>query len=456
MLLNYIMEAELYDVATSIVRCFPQLIDESHIGEHSTIPPLAMLAANPSAFRSMCFWERIMYACIPISWQISYDDYSIGSTKRGEERQLQRSQCPPGTFKYLTSFFQHIRPTKHIRHQAIQLVNRLCSHASRSSLLSWEMFERPFILAAQSGIVEIVEELAETFPNLLWVKNRKGQNIFQVAVSFRHQSVYNLVYRIAKDKRYKIRAPDKYGNNILHMAGKLAPLHRLNNVSGAALKMRSELQWFKEVGKSIQPFQRGALNKSKKTPKELFTKEHEKLVKQGEKWMKSTAHSCTTPAALIATVVFAAAIAVPNSKIGNPAETAFTVFAVADALSLFTSLSSLLMFVSILTSRYTEDEFLYALPLRILTGLLTLLISIASMMVAFSMILYLTFASGKKWILGTVVTAACVPSTLFLVLHYSLLVDMISYWNLPRISGKKGGRPLYTRTSRERNENICF
>ncbi|CAM8960972.1 unnamed protein product [Rhodiola kirilowii] len=311
-----------------------------------------------------------------------------------------------------------------------------------------EMYEKPLFLAAESGIVEIVEELAETFPNILWKKNNDGQNIFQVAVSFRHQSVYSLVYRMAKDKRYKIRAPDKFGNNILHMAGKLAPLHRLNTVSGAALNMGCELQWFKEVGKSIQPLQRRARNNDGKTPKELFTKEHEKLVKEGEIWMKSTANSCTTPAALIATVVFSAAITVPMSNIGKPGETAFTVFAIADALSLFTSLLSLLEFVSILTSRYTEDEFLYDLPVRMLIGLITLVISIASMMVAFSMILYLTFAGGKAWILGAVVSAACVPASWFVILNYSLLADMISYWSLPRILGEKGGRPLYTRLTR--------
>ncbi|CAM8895924.1 unnamed protein product [Rhodiola kirilowii] len=307
------------------------------------------------------------------------------------------------------------------------------------------MFKEPFLLAAESGIVEIVEELAETFPNLLWVKNINKQNIFQVAVLCRHRRVYNLVYRIAKDKCYKTREPDNNGDNILHMAGKLAPLHRLNMVSGAALKMRYELQWFKEVGKSIQPFQRTERNKQKKTPKEVFMEEHKELVKEGEKWMKSTASSCTTPAALIATVVFAAAITVPTSKIGKPGEATFTVFAVADALSLFTSLSSLLMFVSILTSRYTEDEFLLDLPLRILTGLITLLISIASMMVAFSIILYLAFGSGKTWILGIVVAAAFVPVTLFVILHYSLLADMIFYWRYPHISEKKGRYPLYTR-----------
>lgn len=103
------------------------------------------------------------------------------------------------------------------------------------------------------------------------------------------------------------------------------------------------------------------------------------------------------------------------------------------------------MFVSVLTSRYREDEFLRSLPLRVLIGLLTLIISIESMTVAFSMILYLAFGKGERWVLDVVVTAACVPATLFVMFHYSLLTDMIYYWKFPQISGKKGGRPLYTR-----------
>lgn len=444
-LLAKIIEAEFYDVATSLIRSFPQLIDESYTASHNITPPLTMLATNPCAFICMGLFRRLIYACIPTKWYLRYDHFSIGSAKRGEEYQLEQSRCPPGAVRFITSLIQHIRPTKSKRDQAIQLVNCLTKHASKSPHLSYDMFKEVFLLAAENGIVEIVEELAETFPNILWVKNPDEQNIFQVAVLCRHRRVYNLVYRIAKDKRYKTRDPDKNGNNILHMAGKLAPLHRLDLISGAALKMKYELQWFKEVGRSIHPFQRGARNKQNKTPKEVFTEEHKGLVKEGEKWMKSTASSCTTPAALIATVVFAAAITVPSSHIGVSGERAYLVFACADALSLFTSLASLLTFVSILTSRYTEDEFLSSLPRRILMGLFTLFVSISSMMVAFSMILYLAFGYRKPWVLWSTVAASFLPALVFVMLHYSLLADMVFYWIFPKIYVRKIGHYLYTK-----------
>ncbi|KAL2555626.1 Ankyrin repeat family protein [Forsythia ovata] len=87
-------------------------------------------------------------------------------------------------------------------------------------------------------------------------------------------------------------------------------------------------------------------------------------------------------AALIAAVVFAAAITVPggnNQDNGLPIfsiQNAFGIFAISDALCLFCSVSSILMFLSILTSRYAADDFLFALPNRLIIGLATLFFAI--------------------------------------------------------------------------------
>ncbi|CAH1434945.1 unnamed protein product [Lactuca virosa] len=63
---------------------------------------------------------------------------------------------------------------------------------------------------------------------------------------------------------------DKKNQNSLHMAANLAPPHRLNVVTGAALQMRHELQWFKEVEKFIEPSYKEALNTENK-PQEWFS-----------------------------------------------------------------------------------------------------------------------------------------------------------------------------------------
>ncbi|PWA71358.1 Ankyrin repeat-containing protein [Artemisia annua] len=111
------------------------------------------------------------------------------------------------------------------------------------------------------------------------------------------------------------------------------------------------------------------------TPNMVFTKHHKDLVKEGEQWMKTTAESCSITAALIVTIVFAAAITVlggSNQETGIPVfekEVAFVIFAVSDAISLFTAATALLVFLSILTTRFAEKDFLVSLPRRLIIGL---------------------------------------------------------------------------------------
>ncbi|CAL5346556.1 unnamed protein product [Camellia sinensis] len=89
----------------------------------------------------------------------------------------------------------------------------------------------------------------------------------------------------------------------------------------------------------------------------LFTEEHKGLVRAGERWMKDTASSCMLVVALVTTVMFVAIFTVlgGNNSIGIPnflqAKT-FMLFAISDTFSLFSSVIAILMFLSILTSRY--------------------------------------------------------------------------------------------------------
>ena len=102
-----------------------------------------------------------------------------------------------------------------------------------------------------------------------------------------------------------------------------------------------------EVESIVPPCILECTNTNGKRPRELFTESHKELVKEGEKWMKGTASSCTVVAALIVTIMFAAAITVPG---GNKQETGlptflnekvFMVFIISDALSLLSASTSL-------------------------------------------------------------------------------------------------------------------
>jgi Domain of unknown function len=186
------------------------------------------------------------------------------------------------------------------------------------------------------------------------------------------------------------------------------------------------------VEKLVRPDYKERKNKSGETPAVVFTSEHKELVKEGEKWMKDTATSCSITSALIVTIAFAASITVPggNRSDGLPFfvnESAYTLFAISNVLSLFTSTSSLLMFLSILTARYAERDFLVSLPRRLIIGLVTLFLSITSMMVTFVAVQYLLFCCGRRlWMLGPVTAMAGLPVTLFVMLQFPLLTDIVA------------------------------
>ncbi|GMP36901.1 hypothetical protein CsSME_00008852 [Camellia sinensis var. sinensis] len=263
--------------------------------------------------------------------------------------------------------------------------------------------------------------------------------VLELLVIKRHQNVFNLLYQMGEFKQYFTRLEDHNGNTLLHLVGNQAPIEKLNVVPGAALQMQRELQWFKEVEKSVNPSYIEKQNDDGETPSTVFTNEHMDLVVEGEKWMKNRATSCTIAATLITAIVFTAAIIVPIFS----TEKAITVFVVSDAIALFMSTTSLLIFLSILTSRYAEDDFLYVLPHRLIIGLVTLFLSIITMIVAFSSTLCLMLGDKNSWLLSLVVTSACLPISSFMLLQFPLLVDLMSSTYGPGIFGKQSNRSFY-------------
>jgi hypothetical protein len=166
------------------------------------------------------------------------------------------------------------------------------------------------------------------------------------------------------------------------------------------------------------------------TPRELFTHNHKDMVKEGEKWMKDTASSCTVVGALIITIMFTAAITVPggnNQNTGFPMFTdkkLFIVFIIADAFSLAYSTASVLNFLGILTSRYAEEDFLESLPTKMSSGLLSLFVSIATMMITFCVGSFLMLP-GKPWMAIPVIILAITPIYIFVVMVSPILFDIL-------------------------------
>ncbi|THG01074.1 hypothetical protein TEA_007511 [Camellia sinensis var. sinensis] len=216
------------------------------------------------------------------------------------------------------------------------------------------------------------------------------------------------------------------------------------------------MAWFKfiqEVENCALTQHKEKKNKEGKTPAQIFTETHKDLIKDGEQWLKDTANASTIVAALIATVVFAAAITVPggNNGDGYPVfykRASFLIFGISDAFALFSSMTSVLLFLSILTSRYGENDFRVIIPRRLIFGLISLFLSILSTMIAFGATLYLVFGySYKAWIIFPMLVLPGIPAILFAFLQFPLLAESVS-----GVTADNGNRTWYVDNAKKLGE----
>lgn len=182
-----------------------------------------------------------------------------------------------------------------------------------------------------------------------------------------------------------------------------------------------DLQW-KEVEKAVRPGFKEMKNGNGETPYVLFAKSHKKLRKQGEKWMMNMAQSSMVVATLIGTIAFSYQ---GDDKLNKSPKLGLA-YSVSSVIAVFCSSASLFTFLSIITSRYSYEDFLVSLPVKLMIGVTTLFVSIAAMMVAFSTSFCLKNHNHQElpFIFSVIGLFACVP-ILYVLLKYRLLVDMV-------------------------------
>ena len=185
------------------------------------------------------------------------------------------------------------------------------------------------------------------------------------------------------------------------------------------------------VKKSMPPNFFVRYNNERKTAKDIFTETHTDLVKAGGEWLTNTSESCSVVAALIATVAFATSTTVPggtNETSGRPTledQKAFEVFAISSLVALCFSVTSVVMFLAILTSRYQEKDFGGDLPRKLLVGLTSLFVSIASMLVSFCAGHFFVLQQKLKYAAFPVYAVTCLPVSFFALAQFPLYFDLI-------------------------------
>ena len=170
--------------------------------------------------------------------------------------------------------------------------------------------------------------------------------------------------------------------------------------------------------------------KKNMTAGDLFHLTHEDQLRKAQEWIKETAQACSVLAILIATVVFTAAFTIPggNNEKGFPhflRSPLFYVFTVTDVASLSLSLSSVVMFLSILTSPREPSDFLSDLPSKLTIGFTLLFISVLTSMITFSASLLLIIRLGKKWT-ATLYAAAIFPVIVLALMEFPVYFNFVA------------------------------
>ncbi|KAI3913875.1 hypothetical protein MKW92_051660 [Papaver armeniacum] len=492
------IEASCYDVASRILKELPSLVMEKI--EKREMYIFELMAYRPFAFKSgtkLSRWEDNVYELIRVqtnnieeekrkenldstlSDEENPSENPLGSsevTKENEEtasvgvvtKLISGNNMP---FYARVPLLGHLYKMKLMHKQADNLVTEILDILDEKTKTKSEVID---ILsktdmvhtAIKYGITEFVQKCLDTFPFL--VSHELGKKtMMQMAVTERNEAIFDCLLsciRYDDTKDAIICKEDENCNNILHYTAILAPPQQLNSVSGPALQMQRELQWFKGVACLVYPFLMHTTNVDLKTAQYVFTEQHKSLREAGEKWLKDTSGSCMLVATLIATVAFAAAFTVPGGNIsdssnpksafGDPKiflrENTFAVYAAADAVALFSSITSVVMFLAIMTSRYAEKDFLKSLPQKLIIGLTMLFISMASILVAFGAAFTLVLGDKYPWAPFPIACFGIISLLLFFLLEAPLLVEMmrVTYW--PSVLNKKNRQPLFSEQEKQK------
>lgn len=442
-LVNTCIVKQMLDIALDILERYPRLAISSG---KDNFTPIYVLAQMPRLFPSggrLWFWQRWIYYCTNVRLRRAHDQIPTYIGENSSQQSRQSDNIIVNVLNQLHGMVSHVLDflgiknmhAKKLRNrQAIKLLK--CISCTIKNLkveqLDESLVYQAIIQAVKHGIVEFITEIIDSNPDLLASEDFSKRNIFLTAILHRQEKIFGLLHRLDNLRRIQmISHVDMFENNMLHLAGMLAPPRQLDGISGAALQMQRELQWFKEVESVVPQTFKDVMNKDGKKPGDLFTEQHASLMKDGEKWMKEIANSSTFVAALIVTIMFSAAFTVPggtDEKTGMPKflkDPLFMLFIISDAISLFSATTSVLMFLGIMTSQYAESKFLTRLPTKLIIGLSALFFSIAAMMISFSAALAIWLNEhSTKFVILPLILLASIPVTLFALLLFPLLVEI--------------------------------
>ncbi|XP_029130096.1 uncharacterized protein LOC114916796 isoform X2 [Cajanus cajan] len=290
--------------------------------------------------------------------------------------------------------------------------------------LNSEQLSKALFDAAKSGNIMILERLFMYHPDLLFeVDSTEQRSLLHIAILYRQETVYRLILSKGASKNVMMQLIDFEGNNVLHLAGKLAPEERFA-LSTNHVIMRCEEKWFKEVEKIVPGAMKRMRNKDGLTPKELFYWSHKGLHKESESEVKVTANTLVVVATLVITLGITAVLTLPVKDIESKdtpifgRKTWYTLFYLSITSGTCLCAASMFCYASVIlpSSWEPKEESVFSRQTKLIFGNGTLFGSIALMFSSIGSGSILIFDFISNWILFSISGLGCIV----LLLHFAL------------------------------------
>ncbi|KAK7253004.1 hypothetical protein RIF29_37367 [Crotalaria pallida] len=291
--------------------------------------------------------------------------------------------------------------------------------------------ETAFLIAAKNGIVEIVKAILSKIPSALHDTTIDKRNVFHVAIKNRQPFIVMELIKNLSEQNISnlIQEVDKDDNTVLHLAAETLDNETPWKIPGSAMQMMWDISWFQYIKSKVPEHFVFRRNKHDKTSGEIFKASHKALVKESSDWLRETSESCSVVAALIAGVSFATSGSVPGgTEKGKPSladKPEFEAFAISSLVGLCFSVTALIMFLSILTSRKQAKDFRTSLPLKLLLGLTSLFVSIIALFVSFCTGHFFVLKDKYRQYVFPIYIATCLPVSFYAVAQFPLYLDLV-------------------------------
>ncbi|KAA8520151.1 hypothetical protein F0562_014407 [Nyssa sinensis] len=422
---------EHFDLALLIARTYEYLVSER---DGDSMTALQLLACNPSAFRcgrKHRFLKKItnpFKSCcrVPLREAIWEKKQRCESALRLAEFLIERDTSWQAT----ESVMGQNKPKIH-KYGGPAIASLGQGDGTSREIPTVKIAETPLFLATKSGCIEIVEKILKMYPQAIEHIDDEGRNILHVAIKYRQIQILDILEKMKIPMRWLARKIDNNGNSVLHMVGIKAEHHSAEDMRSPALLLREDLLLFERVEKIMKSHFIKHFNSRRQTAEKLFEENKAELRKEAKEWLKRTAESCSIIGVLIATVAFTSAYTIPggpDEETGYPIllnKPFFVIFTITDVLSLAFALTSVITFLSVLSSPFRLKDFKHSLPQRLMLGVTLLIFSVSMMMLAFGATIILMIHDRKLWTRFALYTVAFLPVAIFALSYLTLYLSLM-------------------------------